>query len=218
MQTLPLARYRFRARMHDTLHLPEFSGSLMRSVFGLALKRLTCSAHGDHPCSGGCAYKRLFDPEHPKQGRFPENPPPYVIEPPRQNIIEGGHCLQFSMILMGKALDDLPIVVQAWQQALVAGLGKQRIAGQLLDVSLVQEGGCQVVYSSLDCRYQPYKPEVTLLSVSSDTAVINLLTPLRLQQQKQFVKPDALTVDVLAKALLRRTPFSGRTVSGVGVA
>ncbi|AMO56222.1 hypothetical protein GZ77_05260 [Endozoicomonas montiporae] len=215
MQVLPLARYRFRVRLHDTLQLPEFSGSLMRSVFGNALKRLACAAQGDEPCSGGCAYKRLFDPQRPERGRFPENPPPYVIQPPRQTRVEAGQCLQFSMVLMGKALDDLPIVVQAWQQALSVGLGKERVTGQLLDVCLVGEGEQQEVYSSLDCRYQPHKAEVLLPVQSSGAVAMNLLTPLRLQQQKRFLKPEGLTTELLAKALLRRTRLAGEIYLGL---
>ncbi|WP_448216492.1 CRISPR system precrRNA processing endoribonuclease RAMP protein Cas6 [Endozoicomonas sp. 2B-B] len=209
MLTLPMARYRFRVRMHDTLKLPEFSGSLMRSVFGSALKRLACSNHEKQPCTDQCAYRRLFDPERPEQGRFPENPPPYVIQPPRQTLVEAGQCLQFSMVLMGKALEDFPIVVQAWQQALAAGLGKKRVTGQLLDITLVNEEQPQRVYSSLDCQYQPHKPEVLLPADYSGSVTMNLLTPLRLQQQKQFIKPQGLTTEMLAKALLRRTRLAG---------
>ena len=216
MQNLPVARYRFRVRMHKALTLPAFSGSLMRSVFGRALKQIACAAHGEEPCPPQCAYKRLFDPERPVDGRFPENPPPYVIEPPRQTRIEAGQQLQFAVVLLGDALDDLPIVVQAWQQALTTGLGGQRASGQLLDVTLINNESCITVFSTLDCRFQPHSPRLNLLSGSGfNRCQLHFLTPLRLQQQKQFLKPEALTPELLAKALLRRIRLAGELYLGL---
>ena len=40
--TLPAARYRFDFEVTVPLRLPEYAGSMIRGVFGRALRRLAC--------------------------------------------------------------------------------------------------------------------------------------------------------------------------------
>ena len=49
---LPIARYRFSARVVDALALPPYAGSLLRGQFGAALRQLACMTR--QPSCGGC--------------------------------------------------------------------------------------------------------------------------------------------------------------------
>jgi hypothetical protein len=107
---LPLARYRFTAVFDHDLHLPHHAGPLLRSVFGLALRRSACST-GANTCNGcpllqRCAYPAIF--ETPPQATQLDNKPnavpnPYVMEPPPlgTNRVPAGQPLHWHQVLLG---------------------------------------------------------------------------------------------------------------------
>ena len=140
---LPIARYRFRARVLDPLALPQYAGSLLRGQFGAALRHLACMTR-QSTCTGcpllaTCPYTRIFEAPAPEQHqlqRFSAIPNAYVVEPPapalHQAQPENDRCLQpgqelvFHMVLTGQALEQLPLVIVAWQRALAQGLTRLR--------------------------------------------------------------------------------------------
>lgn len=40
--TLPVARYRLTFRVNETIHFPEYAGSMIRGAFGRALRKIAC--------------------------------------------------------------------------------------------------------------------------------------------------------------------------------
>src|SRR6516165_5061334 len=121
--TLPVARYAFIFRMQDELRLPEFAGSLLRGQFGAALRRIACMT-GAPVCKGcplyrTCPYPAIFEapppPAHALQ-RFSQVPNPYVIEPPAMGLrrVAAGERLSFHVVLVGRALDQLPLIAYAF--------------------------------------------------------------------------------------------------------
>jgi len=103
--TLPVARYRFTAEMADDLRLPVYAGSLLRGVFGAALRRTACMTGQRHcpdcPLWRSCPYPALFEtPPQPSvlEQRFSQVPNPYVIEPPLgQTELRAGELLVFNI-------------------------------------------------------------------------------------------------------------------------
>ena len=65
VSTLPIARYRFTARVLDALELPPYAGSLLRGQFGAALRHLACMTRQpsctDCPLRSTCPYPRIFE-------------------------------------------------------------------------------------------------------------------------------------------------------------
>jgi hypothetical protein len=145
---LPLARYRFTAHLEADLALPDYAGSLLRGVFGAALRRAACMT-GLPDCKTcplwrSCPYPALFEtPSRPTQlaQRFSEVPNPYVIEPPAigTRVIPASAPLVFHMVLVGgESLRQLPLVAHAWQRALADGMGQRRVRGELAAIDLVE--------------------------------------------------------------------------------
>ena len=140
---LPVARYRLRFRMQADLMLPEYSGSLLRGQFGDALRRTACMT-GAKTCPGcpllrTCPYPAIFEapaPDLQQAKKFSQVPNPYVIEPPAFGTrrVAAGDVLQFGIVLVGRALDQLPLIVFAMERAFGRGIGRQRVAGCLEDV------------------------------------------------------------------------------------
>jgi hypothetical protein len=201
--------------MEDDLRLPEYSGSMLRGQFGAALRRTACitGARECDPCPlyRTCPYPAIFEtpaPEtHPLQ-RFSQVPNPYVIEPPPlcTRHVPAGEIVSLAMVLVGRALDQLPLIVYALQRAFSSGIGRLRARGSLVEIALEGPDGAESVWdaqsSSIGTHEQklsvPFLPDI-------DAVTLNIVTPLRLQNQGHRVPLDRLHPRTLFAALLRRT-------------
>lgn len=216
-QSIPLSRYRITARMHSAVQLPDYAGSLLRGQFGSSLRGVACMTR-QSICTGcpliqTCPYTRIFEAvpptEHSLQ-KFSQIPNAYVIEPPRLDNahLQAGDMLQFHMVLAGDALEQLALVIFAWQRALSAGLTHSRSAAELVTVEWLPGDPAQAVpiwqadapviadhIASLTVPKAPPNPtQVTL----------QFHTPLRLQHQGQPLRADQLTPYALVAAVARR--------------
>lgn len=237
--TLSLARYRFTANFDRDLALPEFSGALLRSVFGLALRQGACMT-GASRCEGcamtrRCAYPAIFEtPPQATQLRQQANqvPNPHVIEPPAMGTctVPTGQAVQWHQVLVGPStLHLLPVLVNAWERSLRLGWGRQRVRGHLVDVALVHaDGEVQSIRDPHGGRLLPHAPLLTLPSdpMFDPTQVqLHFDTPCRLQQDGRPLRPTELTPRKLVADLLRRcslmldlhlgvkpTPFDARAL------
>jgi hypothetical protein len=212
---LPIARYRFAFRMQDEMRLPEYCGSLLRGNFGAALRQTVCMT-GAPVCAGcplyrTCPYPAIFEtpaPETHSLQRFSQVPNPYVIEPPPLGTrhVPAGEIFSFGMVLVGRALDQLPLIAYALQRAFGWGIGRLRARGSLVDIVLEGPVEAESVWdaenSSIGTHEQrlsvPFLPDI-------DAVTLNVVTPLRLQNQGHRVPLDRLHPRTLFAALLRRT-------------
>jgi len=206
---LPIARLHFKVRANGPLQLPPYAGSMLRGVFGHALLALSPLPHADgKPCAlqASCPYCQIFAapplPAHSLQ-KFSNMPQAYVIEPPHggeQRLARGQH-FSFSLVLIGKALERLPTVLQAWDRALRQGLGPQHTPCTLLQIE--QEK-----------HITPFSPGHSSLSnlnfslpaapALGTQAVLRFHTPLRLQVQGKPVRAAQLSARDLLVGLARR--------------
>ena len=77
--------YAFRCRFESQAGLPAYKGSMLRGVFGIALKRVVCALRrlecADCLLRSGCLYPAVFDPnltiDPRKEGRG--SPPPHPL-------------------------------------------------------------------------------------------------------------------------------------------
>lgn len=129
-----------------------------------------------------CAYCQVFAPvarEAHRLQKFSQMPAPYVIEPPfppfgapvdqpRDNqaasratganahgprTLRAGETFSFGLVLIGQALQHLPTLVLAWQQACQRGLGAGKAACTLLAVH--REGVAQPLWQAGQGAPQP---------------------------------------------------------------
>jgi hypothetical protein len=219
-QPLPIARYRFAARVSGNLGLPDFAGSLLRGAFGAALRRSTCMTDLPRcpPCPlyRTCPYPALFETpprETPLRQQFSQVPNPYVIEPPAlgTRAIHAGELLEFNMVLIGHdALKQLPLVVHAWQRALRHGLGRDRVPAELEQVSWVGEDGeLEPVLDAHEGRIDPHDAALNVPPPPEANALqLCIATPMRLQQQGRPLTPGDLTLRALATTAARRVSLA----------
>lgn len=232
--TLPLARYRYRFRMADTLRLPPYAGGLLRGQFGAALRHASCMT-GASTCDGcmlraTCPYPAIFEAPAPGQHElqnFSHVPNPYVLEAPPvgSEDVPRGQTLNFNMVLFGRALDHLPLVSLALQRALEQGLGpaEARASGKLesMEVQLcnkTDDADWLQVWRAGDAAIAPHRHVLPELPGSTAPAVsevrLRFHTPLRLQHDGRIVRAQTLTPRKFVADLLRRASLLGEFHAG----
>lgn len=233
--TFPIARYRLTATAQAPLQLPPYAGSLLRGQFGAALRQVACMTR-QRTCAGcplvpTCPYTRIFEaPPPPKGGHalqdFSAIPNPYVIEPPvpqwgapqQGRLVGQGQALQFSVVLVGHAREQLALIVFALQRALAQGLGHHR-APLVLDRVEWQDaqGRHHAIWQADAPTLVPHEASLSLpadamqciaasaLSTSANGIFdLQIQTPLRLQSQGKPLRPAQLTPRTLVSTLARR--------------
>jgi hypothetical protein len=234
---LPLARYRLTARVQQPLALPDYAGSLLRGQFGAALRQLACMTRAP-ACPGcpliqTCLYTRIFEATAPPKGQhalqdFSKIPNPYLIEPPAPGlrVLDADDDFEFSIVLVGYAIEQLALIIFALQRALRQGLTKARVPVDLLQVDWVDERGqAHPIWfmeqpTLLEHPTTIQVPEFVnnateKISANADTSsvrgqfvthiLLQILTPLRLQHQGKPLGIGRLNPHVLMATLTRRT-------------
>lgn len=224
VSALPIARYRFSARVVDALALPPYAGSLLRGQFGAALRHLACMTRQpsctDCPLRETCPYTRIFEAPAPVAHglqRFSAIPNAYVVEPPppvtaqgaahAPQVLESGRALTFHMVLTGNALVQLPLIIVAWQRALHQGLTKSRSRAELTDVQWADaDGALHPVWNAEQPQVQAHAAslQVPPLPTATRSLMLHIHTPLRLQHQGHPLRPQQLSPRTLISAVARR--------------
>ncbi|HAZ60385.1 MAG TPA: CRISPR-associated protein Cas6 [Gammaproteobacteria bacterium] len=213
-EALPLARYRFDIRLIDPIRLPDYAGSLIRGQLGASLRRIACMT-GQRRCEGcpllrTCPYPAIFETPAPASHtlqRFSEVPNPYVVEPPPlgARVVEAGGMLSFGLVLIGRALDQLPLIAYAMQRALESGLGKQRSRASIDDIMLEHSTGQTSIWDHDSRRVLSHDAALTVPSAEDKPSLtLRFATPLRLQHQGRPLDAEELTPRRLITALMRR--------------
>jgi len=221
--SIPLARYRFTARMQDPVRLPDYAGSLLRGQFGAALRGVACMTRqpscGGCPLQATCPYTRIFEalppPAHTLQ-KFSAIPNAFVIEPPaihqpdspgaQRPDLQAGDPLVFHMVLAGDALEQLALVVFAWQRALAQGLTKSRSHAELQGVDWIDaQGTAHPIWQHTDPVLVAHPAHLSLAATQPLLAInLQINTPLRLQHQGSPLRPHQLAPRTLVAAVARR--------------
>ena len=214
MNTLLVARYQFNFEVQTPLHLNFYSGSMLRGVFGHALRHLACMTKladcKTCPLYRSCPYPEVFEtppPEHHALQDFSQIPPPYVIEPPPigDKMYRVGEILSFSMVLMGRAVFQLPLIIFAWQRAFARGVTKSESRAKLLNVVFEpDQANQQIVFDALESdTLQETIISSPLSILSKEELKLSIKTPLRIQQKRSVLTHDMQGRDFLI-ALVRR--------------
>lgn len=215
MNSLAVARYQFNFEVQDKLHLNFYSGSMLRGVFGHALRHLACMTKmancKECPLYRTCPYPEIFEtppPQHHTLQDFSQIPPPYVIEPPPlgDKVYEVGETLSFSMVLIGRVIQQLPLIIFAWQRAFANGVAKYDSCAKLLNVIFEpHQAHQQVVFDATEnetiVAHNLVNFENSLQLKSSLT--LKILTPLRIQQKGRVLAEDMQGRDFII-SLVRR--------------
>ncbi|MEW6617931.1 MAG: CRISPR system precrRNA processing endoribonuclease RAMP protein Cas6 [bacterium] len=199
----------------EPIILPSYKGSTLRGGFGTAFKRVVCAIK-DKECPDcllkeKCVYSYIFETPPPKDTKimrkYTSAPHPFVIEPPEEKRIgyKPGDEINFSLILIGKAIDYLPYFIYTFQELGKIGIGKDRGKFELEQVACDGE----TIYDSKDKTLKSITPST--LSVGFDntydpftleTLTLNFLTPTRILYDNHLT--IELNFEILLRQLLRR--------------
>lgn len=214
VSSLPVTRYRFDCVARTPVRLPDYAGSLLRGAFGRALRQVACITREKDcaPCAlkRGCPYTAVFAPGKPetRHSRLQnsEIPAPYVIEPPLwgARVVAPGENFVFHMVLIGRAVEHLPIVILAWRRALARGLGPGDGTG---DIAAVATDAGQIIHTPADggiAAHESGVPPAPTFAARPATVTLRFATPLRLQHNGNALPPHRLTPRPLILAAARR--------------
>ncbi|MBF0152728.1 MAG: CRISPR system precrRNA processing endoribonuclease RAMP protein Cas6 [Magnetococcales bacterium] len=224
-----IARYLFDWEVETPMRLPEYAGSALRGVFGAALRRITCLTDAA-TCAGcgitnTCPWSMIFEAPPPAERHavqhFARIPNPYIIEPPAwgKHHFHPGERLTFGMVLVGRALAQLPLIILAWQRALGRGVGHENGTARLLGVRhVLPDGSEQVVYDPTVGVVIDHAREISpasMLPSATERITLNLLTPLRIQREGKPLGPGRLTPRDFLLTLARRISLLAEFHAGV---
>jgi hypothetical protein len=139
--------------------------------------------------------------------RFSEVPNPYVIEPPPlgSRYVPAGGTVSFGLVLVGRALDRLPLIAHAWQRAFARGVGRREAKGRLGDIMFEPPGTAFPPWDGERARLCPHEPALAVPPFPEVGAVtLHIATPLRLQKEGHPLPPERLAPRTPFTALLRR--------------
>jgi hypothetical protein len=188
---------RLRIVPREPLYLPALSkGNTLRGAFGTAFRRLVCipqCREARHcPLDGTCPYRIIFEPSPPPgASRLSKNqdiPRPFIFRPPLDVETSGasaaapavqsggaaktrynpGEAFDFTLIVVGKAVDYLPYFILAFREVAREGIGLNRAHCELTEVRAtnpVAESG-----SAESRATRPESPNHESWSRNGDTA------------------------------------------------
>jgi len=214
--TFPLARYEFNIRVTRAFEQQDYAGSMLRGLFGHALKNICCVTRQSQcrQCERyrQCLYTTIFETPPPEEGHrlqnFSQIPSPYVIEPPKwgKRTYKKNDIFSFNMILTGQALHNLPLVIFTWQEALKQGIAKQKGSGIVESVYLCQTSdNKQCIFNEAQEELLEHDPLLALPEFKLvDKLALNFISPLRIQKQGKILNETNLSVKALLIPLAKR--------------
>jgi len=227
--SFPVARYRFEFQARQPIRLPDYSGSLLRGAFGHALRQLACMTRQKDcagcPLIGSCPYPAVFAPPPPvahSLQKFSQIPAPHVIEPPAwgSRVLATGETLTFHHVLIGRALQELPLIILAWRRALARGVGAGDGTADLVRVAHCGEAGDEEIHRPEVGTITAHASVISLAGQTDDSmtiaATLRFDTPLRLQQNGRALPPEKLQARTLLIALARRASLLAEFHAGMG--
>jgi len=211
-----VARYHFVFEVTRPMRLPDYAGSMLRGAFGHALRQIACMTK-QKECEGcpllcSCSYPKIFAPPPPETHtlqKFTQIPVPYVIEPPAwgARVLDTGEAIDFHMVLVGRAIDELPLIVLAWRRAFARGVGAGDGTAEIVRVLHCRLDTDLEIYTPASGTIAPHETTVPCTPWShanSGSVTLEFTTPLRLQHNGRALRPDQLIARTLLMALLRR--------------
>ncbi len=218
LNTFPLARYRLEWQASTPIRLPDYAGSMLRGAFGHALRQLACMTK-QKECTGcpllsTCPYPAIFAPPPPALHalqKFSQIPVPYIIEPPDWGArqVDAGESFAFHLVLVGRALRELPLIILAWRRALARGVGAGDGAADLVRVVHCGDMRETEIHRPDSGALAPHPQQVTYGAAKNagnacGELTLRFSTPLRLQKNGRALRPEQLDARTLLMALVRR--------------
>jgi len=117
-------RFRLTIAPQAKLRLPDYSGSMLRGIFGHALLRHSCRCGNAQKHTSECTYSHVFEGAGPTGiARGIDRSPRFVITPPPAKTYSLGDFFTLDLVVFGINPGQLSEIKEAWQDACVRGMG-----------------------------------------------------------------------------------------------
>jgi len=235
---LRIAQYQFILEARTPIHLPPYKGGVLRGALGTALKRISCSLREGN-CAAcllrpSCPYGVIFEsgpsPDAERLRSFEQVARPFVLRPPgdERTVVEPGDDLEFTLILVGRAVEYLPYFIVVFRELGEEGIGLwnngrrgraflRRVNGiPPLDNrrEMVFDGATGRAWNA-DVVVRGEELENWAQGLPRRALQVEFLTMTRLQHEGRLVRmPD---FHVLVRALLRRLSTLAYFYQGVAI-
>lgn len=215
-RSLPICRYQFVFRAEEDIRLPAYAGSAWRGVFGHGLKRSLCATKRKD-CPGcllrrKCVYAYLFETTPPQDSAkmrcYTDVPRPYVLEPNEEaSVVAAGERLSLGCVLIGRANEQLPYIVQAFRLAGRKGVGQGNGRFSVEQVCQERQLGStdwEVILDQGEESLKSLTMESPHIPPPPESVLIRFRTPLRVQRDGSLIGPEDFAFHDLFRTLLRR--------------
>lgn len=210
LENFPIARYQLTFQVMQSFVLPEYAGSALRGVFGRALRRISCMTKLPEckSCSlyRTCPYTNIFETPAPKEHqlqKFSQVPNGYIIEPLEWGVkqYQAREIFKFDLVLFGKLLDQLPLIIFAFQQGLKHNIAEGK--AELIDVNFIAQNG-EISSILQKGNIIEHQAEIQLPNEFPSSLNLAFSTPLRLQENGKPLKENQISADRFLKTLAKR--------------
>lgn len=212
---IPYLRLRFGLTSLDNAELRPMKGSMLRGVFGHALKGTVCVMGKEAECEHcmlreQCVYTRIFKTFI--EGKSPpflqglkSSPRPFIIDAPEtKRNYKKGEKLQFYFTLFGKAIELHPYVIFSFGRACERGLTPKRYPFQLSRVDWYNGKWNKLYDGEKQCLCSMAKPSSVIEnSTFKSPLTLKFMTPTRLKFNNELTMD--FTFRMLILKMLRRT-------------
>lgn len=227
---LNVQRYQLEYVAQTEGQFPHYAGSMWRGALGHALKRTVCITRLSQCEScllrAQCVYSQLFETpagREPLLGKINHAPHPYSLQPLATSgaLFGKGVLLTIGLTLIGRANQQLPYLLYAFEQLGREGLGKVQSRLRLQAVyqeSTLGQQDWQLIYQP-HAALNALPPSEVLIPSAPTRVKLTWLTPYRAQFQERLLKPASFTPEVLVMGLVRRisllAAYWGQTLLGM---
>lgn len=219
MEKFKLAKFKFDTAAQEKIILPPYKGSTFRGGFGYIFKKIVCVNKGqdcqDCLLREKCLYISIFETPPPEgtqiMRKYTSIPRPFVIEPPLDSKREysQGEKLNFSLILIGKAIQYLPYFIFTFQELGKTGIGKYRGKYILKKVESLSPTQKSTIYQGKDNLLHddyhlitPHDFQKISSHLSQNKLTLRFITPTRIKYEERLTKN--LEFHIFMRNLLRR--------------
>ena len=208
---LPVRKFVVSLKFSEKHLLPDFSGLILRSAFGVALKKVSCIFRGRDckhcPLRNSCAWIYLFETPIEKDNPYLKGrnyaPHPFVLTPSYSK----DNCLVLEFLLVGNSINHLRWIYAAFSILQDMGIGKKRAKFKIEDIKeYLPDGAKKPVLSDFDYDKKPFLledfVEYRLRNFNNNKLNVHCITPLRIKNRGKYT--DQIIFPIFYKACQRR--------------
>ena len=196
LPSVTFIRLRVTFEALETIVLPVYKGSAFRGCLGVTFRNEACSHRGT-PCEKcnerfDCPFSLLYNsfilPQHPNHGKYSKSPHPYIINPMSGNTTEfqTGETFGFDITLIGKASEQLPMIIRAFYRMGETGIGQGRKPFKPVGLLALNK---DMIYEQIPYFGKPATLSIGNINVPvvNNSVTLNLENPLRLKENGKLL-------------------------------